>query len=208
MSPRYPIWSIFFSIGARLTTAETLTAFVTPLCYAFLEDERQTWLLTNAVVQLLIFMPIVIIPAMLTGHMAYVDIGWPSGLVALGMQGLRSGQGFWLRRLLMGGCIAVHGARMVFGAMVLFYPYVWPKDLPRQQTWTPTLGLSMPTLLSSPPASSPLKRQASTLREERLPVRQASLHRIRHARAAVDPENAARSRAACGDEGRTRDPGS
>jgi len=124
------IFRILITVGARISPIETLVCFLAPLAYLCLERE-QPFLLTNAIGQLLIFVPLVIVPAICTGHMAYVDIGWPSGLVLLGGLGLALGDGFWVRRALMGGCVAVHGARMAVGAVVLFYPYVWPLDLPR-----------------------------------------------------------------------------
>lgn len=123
---------ILFSLGARISLPETLLAFVAPLAYVFMEREH-SWLLLNAACQLLIFVPFVILPAMLTGHMAYVDIGWPTGLTVLGALGWVCGDGFWLRRSLMGLCVLAHGARMAFGALVIFFPYVWAEDLPRYQ---------------------------------------------------------------------------
>lgn len=37
--------------------------------------------LSNALLQTLLFLPVVIIPAIKTGRMSYVDIGWPTGAI-------------------------------------------------------------------------------------------------------------------------------
>ena len=47
--------------------------------------------------------------------MAYVDLGWPLGLVLLGVNGLYYGQGLWLRRVIVCGCMIMHGGRMFLG---------------------------------------------------------------------------------------------
>ena len=90
-----------------------------------------SWLLVNAAAQAAIFLPLVIVPAFATGHMAYVDIGWPLGLAAMGAQFILNGSGLWLRRWAVGGIMLLHGGRMAAGALVLFFPYRWPEDLPR-----------------------------------------------------------------------------
>eukprot|EP00316_Scyphosphaera_apsteinii_P024292 CAMPEP_0119341356 /NCGR_PEP_ID=MMETSP1333-20130426/102160_1 /TAXON_ID=418940 /ORGANISM="Scyphosphaera apsteinii, Strain RCC1455" /LENGTH=319 /DNA_ID=CAMNT_0007353297 /DNA_START=196 /DNA_END=1155 /DNA_ORIENTATION=- len=92
---------------------------------------ERSWLLANAMCQMGLFLPFVILPSLVTGQMYYVDFGWPSGLVLLGAQGLLHGEGFWLRRWLMGGAVLLHGTRMAFGAFVLFWPFWRADDLPR-----------------------------------------------------------------------------
>ena len=41
--------------------------------------------------------------------------------------------GYWVRRWVMSACLALHGGRMFFGALVLFWPLRWKQDLPRYQ---------------------------------------------------------------------------
>lgn len=116
-------------IGARLTLLESLLVYSLP--FVFLNSQFRRWFLWNAVCQLALFLPVVQIPAYLTGHMSYVDIGWPCGLMILGANSIALGTGFWLRRWLVGGCMLLHGSRMALGALVLFFPYRWSQDLPR-----------------------------------------------------------------------------
>ena len=86
---------------------------------------------SNLLVQLGVFLPLVQLPALVTSRMAYVDIGWPCGLVAMGCTALAWGQGWWLRRWVVSTLIILHGGRMFLGALVLFYPYRFARDLPR-----------------------------------------------------------------------------
>ncbi|KAL1499733.1 hypothetical protein AB1Y20_012420 [Prymnesium parvum] len=120
----------FLRIGARLSWPECVLAFLAPLAFLGCANALP-WLMWNAKCQLGVFAPLVLLPAMLTGHMAYVDIGWPMGLVVLGVNGLCFAPGLPTRRWLMGGCLILHGGRMLLGALVLFYPYRWAEDLPR-----------------------------------------------------------------------------
>lgn len=86
---------------------------------------------TNLLVQLCVFLPVVQLPALVTSRMAYVDIGWPCGLVAMGCTALTYGNGWWLRRWMVSMLLLLHGGRMLVGALISFYPYRFPKDLQR-----------------------------------------------------------------------------
>ena len=130
MATRLAILGHFLKVGAQLSAFECALAYLAPLAYLGCPAELP-WLAWNAACQIAEFVPVVVLPAMLTGHMAYVDIGWPLGLVVLGANGCLYGPGFWLRRWLMSGCMLLHGGRMCLGALVLFYPYRWSEDLPR-----------------------------------------------------------------------------
>lgn len=122
-------WYHYVQVGARVTPLETLIVYILP--YFFLASLFREWFLWNALCQLVLFIPVVQIPAFLTGHMAYVDIGWPVGLLVLAANAIRYGQGYWLRRSFVGGCMLIHGGRMFFGSLVMFFPYRWKQDLPR-----------------------------------------------------------------------------
>ena len=74
---------------------------------------------TNLLVQLSVFLPLVQLPALATSRMAYVDIGWPCGLVAMGCTALAWGEGWWLRRWAVSTLVILHGGRMFLGALVL-----------------------------------------------------------------------------------------
>lgn len=118
-------------VGARLHPFETLVVYLLPLC--FLASDFRGWFFWNAACQLVLFLLVVQLPAYLTGHMAYVDLGWPLGLVLLSINALAYGDGFWLRRWGIGLCMLLHGGRMACGALVMFFPYRWEQDLPRYQ---------------------------------------------------------------------------
>ena len=85
-------------LTAKLTKLEELLVALLPLPLLWSASIVRSWLLANAAVQAAVFLPVVIIPAFATGHMAYVDIGWPLGLAAMGAQFILNGSGFWLRR--------------------------------------------------------------------------------------------------------------
>ena len=115
---------------------------------------------TNAIVQFALFIIVVQIPAYVTGCMSNVDIAWPTGLVLLSIQALYyvrddnnnnnnnsnniSSEGvdgnnnddgrFHYRTYLIGIALFIHGARMAWGAFVMFFPFNWPNgDLSRYQ---------------------------------------------------------------------------
>jgi steroid 5-alpha reductase family enzyme len=127
----------FAKLGARLSWPELALAYTAPpaayllLCAADGMSRYIDWLARNAMGQLLLFMPLAVIPSLMTGHMFYVDLAWPAGLLCLGFNGLVYADGLWLRRVLMGGCVGLHGGRMLLGALVIFFPYVKREDLPR-----------------------------------------------------------------------------
>eukprot|EP00961_Rhodomonas_salina_P291970 3932506-Rhodomonas_salina.1 len=107
----------------------------------------------NACAQAAIFLPFVQAPVALTGHMLYVDIGWPCGLVTIGMVAVYYGTGYWLRRWLFGCCFLLHGGRMAAGAIYLFgrssgFSYRFKQDLPRYQyaryRWSSAKECAMP----------------------------------------------------------------
>lgn len=115
-------------VGARMGVAATAVCYALPL--ALYVSPFSSWFLFNAACQLALFVPVVVVPALVTGHMAYVDIGWPCGLVILAINCLLA-DGYSVRRYIVGGCVLLHGLRMFLGALVMFYPYRWKQDLPR-----------------------------------------------------------------------------
>lgn len=124
-------WYHYIQAGARLNALEVLLVYVLP--FFFLVSQFCDWFLWNTACQLMLFVPVVQIPALITGHMSYVDIGWPCGLVLLGINAVVYADGYWMRRWVTGGCMILHGSRMALGALVQFFPYRWKQDLPRYQ---------------------------------------------------------------------------
>ena len=70
----------------------------------------------NAVSQLILFTVVVQLPTLLTGHMSYVDIGWPCGLCVLACTVfIHSEGGNVTRTTLVTGALFFHGLRMALG---------------------------------------------------------------------------------------------
>ncbi len=89
--------------------------------------------LINGITQIVLFLFVVCIPAWKTGRMSYVDIGWPWGLVVIGVMTLIFSEGHWLRTALVGGVYLFMGLRMGFGAIKLLQLGALDKELPRYQ---------------------------------------------------------------------------
>ena len=73
----------------------------------------------NGLLQVLLFIFLVCIPAYLTKRMSYVDIGWPWGLVLIGVLVLVLGEGYWLRKYIISGMYLFAGLRMGIGSLIL-----------------------------------------------------------------------------------------
>ena len=115
-------------LGTRIGPYVSFLCYLLP--FAFLASKFSDWFIFNGCCQVALFVPVVIVPAFLTGHMAYVDIGWPWGLVVLAVNVLNA-DGYRVRRLVVGSCMLLHGLRMGLGGLVQFFPYRWREDLPR-----------------------------------------------------------------------------
>ena len=146
--------------GAKLHPIEIIPVYACAFWYTTLKGSGDwgTALVdlatTNAILQLILFVVVVQIPAYVTGRMSNVDIAWPTGLVLLAAQALYyaetttttnnngsddggNGNGyerFHHRAYLIGIALLLHGGRMAVGAAVMFFPFDWPNgDLPRYQ---------------------------------------------------------------------------
>ncbi|MEO2084434.1 MAG: DUF1295 domain-containing protein [Marinoscillum sp.] len=73
----------------------------------------------NGLLQILLFILVVCIPAYLTKRMSYVDIGWPWGLVLIGVLILVLGEGYWLRKYIVSVMYLLAGLRMGIGSLIL-----------------------------------------------------------------------------------------
>ncbi|MFB0976323.1 MAG: DUF1295 domain-containing protein, partial [Myxococcota bacterium] len=87
----------------------------------------------NGLVQLVLFTFVVCIPAWRTERMSYVDIGWPWGLVAIGVIALVMGQGDSLRVAMVSGLYIFMGVRMGIFAIKLWRVGALQRELPRYQ---------------------------------------------------------------------------
>jgi steroid 5-alpha reductase family enzyme len=142
--------------GASLYPLEALLSYALPLVFYTLQgswgDDIVALFHWNALCQFVLFVIMVQIPTYLTGKMSYVDMGWPCGLVVVGLNALAFGTAPLTRRLVVCIPMILHGARMAVGALFLFWvgkggPYlkVFEKgDLSRYQyakmRWCDHLG--------------------------------------------------------------------
>lgn len=89
--------------------------------------------LINALGQAILFTFVVCIPIWKTGRMSYVDIGWPWGLVLLGLISFVFSDGYWLRSLVVSGVVIVIGLRMGLGALKMWQLGLLDREFPRYQ---------------------------------------------------------------------------
>ena len=91
------------------------------ICFFILyfSNTFSTFVSLNGLLQVLLFTLVVCIPAYLTKRMSYVDIGWPWGLVLIGVLVLVLGEGYWLRKYIVSGMYLFAGLRMGIGSLIL-----------------------------------------------------------------------------------------
>ena len=89
--------------------------------------------LLNSLAQLVLFTLVVCIPIWRTGRMSYVDIGWPWGLVLLGIISFCFSNGYWLRSLIVSSVVILIGLRMGLGALKMWRLGLLEKEFPRYQ---------------------------------------------------------------------------
>lgn len=87
--------------------------------------------LANALLQLVLFGLVVCLPIWKTGTLSWVDIGWPWGLVGIGLVSLLMGEGQTWRVWAIGGAYLFMGLRMGIGAIKLWQKGYIQKELPR-----------------------------------------------------------------------------
>jgi steroid 5-alpha reductase family enzyme len=93
----------------------------------------QTISLTNGVAQLILFALVVCLPAWKTGRLSYVDIGWPLGLVLIGISTLLLAEGDSVRNGVVSFVYIFIGLRMGIGAINLWRAGALKKEFPRYQ---------------------------------------------------------------------------
>ena len=89
--------------------------------------------LINGLGQLVLFALVVCLPIWRTERMSYVDIGWPWGLVLLGLISYWLSDGYWLRSLVVSGIVILIGLRMGMGALKMWRMGLLNKEFPRYQ---------------------------------------------------------------------------
>ncbi|MEM6377630.1 MAG: DUF1295 domain-containing protein [Bacteroidota bacterium] len=87
----------------------------------------------NGITQLTLFALVVCWPIWKTGRLSYVDIGWPWGLVSIGIITLLFSEGYVWRVRVVGGIYLFIGLRMGIGALKLWWKGYMKKEFPRYQ---------------------------------------------------------------------------
>ncbi|MEM9529278.1 MAG: DUF1295 domain-containing protein [Pseudomonadota bacterium] len=111
-----------------------LLPFLAGWSLLLLSSSFQTVALVNGLAQLGLFLLVVCWPAWRTGRMSYVDIGWPWGLVLIGVLtlGFHLGDGHnLLRTSLVAALYGLIGGRMGYYALKLWRRGVLDRELPR-----------------------------------------------------------------------------
>ncbi len=88
--------------------------------------------LVNAVAQSLLFGAVVLLPAVLTGRMSYVDIGWPWGLAVLGVIVFSLGEAT-ARSAIIASLYLLAGGRMGLMALIGWRYGHFKRELPRYE---------------------------------------------------------------------------
>ena len=87
----------------------------------------------NCITQLVLFGLVVCWPIWKTRRLSYVDIGWPWGLVGIGVLTLLFSDGYFWRVRIVGGIYIFIGLRMGLGALQLWKKGYMQREFPRYQ---------------------------------------------------------------------------
>lgn len=109
--------------------------------------------LVNGVAQLILFALAVCWPIWKTGRLSYVDIGWPWGLVIIGVLTFTFSEGYRPRAALVSAAYVFAGLRMGLGALKLWRAGRFEREFPRyryqqlrwQRAGKTNLGLAQQT---------------------------------------------------------------
>ena len=107
--------------------------FLAGWCLLLLTYSMQSISLLNGGLQLILFLFVVCIPTWRTGRMSYVDIGWPWGLVLIGVLTFIYSDGHWLRNAVVSIAYIFAGARMGLGALKMWKLGYLKKEFPRYE---------------------------------------------------------------------------
>lgn len=94
-------------------------------------DSLRDLALVNGALQVALFVLVVCIPTWRTGRMSYVDIGWPWGLVGIGVVIFLLGSGDPIRIAAAAGAYALVGGRMGVFALKLWRQGAFSREFPR-----------------------------------------------------------------------------
>ena len=107
--------------------------FLAGWCLLLLTSSMYSISLLNGGLQLVLFLFVVCIPTWRTGRMSYVDIGWPWGLVLIGILTFLFSDGHGLRSGVVSMAYIFAGARMGLGALKMWKLGYLKKEFPRYE---------------------------------------------------------------------------
>ncbi|MFT5676923.1 MAG: steroid 5-alpha reductase family enzyme [Paraglaciecola sp.] len=102
-------------------------------CLLLLSSSMYSISLLNGWLQLVLFLFVVCIPIWRTGRMSYVDIGWPWGLVLIGILTFIFSDGDKLRIAVVSMAYIFAGTRMGLGALKMWKLGYLKKEFPRYE---------------------------------------------------------------------------
>ncbi len=108
-----------------------LFLFIAGWILLLLTDNLASIGLLNGILQLILFTLVVCLPTWRTGRMSYVDIGWPWGLVLIGVLTWIYGEGDALRVAIVSIAYIFAGARMGLGALKMWKSGYIKTEFPR-----------------------------------------------------------------------------
>ncbi|MEM1262505.1 MAG: DUF1295 domain-containing protein [Pseudomonadota bacterium] len=108
-----------------------LIPFIIGLAILLVSNTFATTATTNAIGQAILFVTVVCVPLYRTGRMSYVDIGWPWGIVVIGITAMATLNGDWLRQFVIGTIYLLVGARMGIMALNHWQSGHLKEELPR-----------------------------------------------------------------------------
>jgi len=103
------------------------------ITFLVLSDVFKSFAIWNIVVHLLIFIPTVHIPAFVTGKFSYIDLSWPLGLAAMGVEVWFLGTGSFWHRALVGLEYFLIGGRMTLWVLANWKIITHGSELTRYQ---------------------------------------------------------------------------
>jgi steroid 5-alpha reductase family enzyme len=107
--------------------------YIVVLAVLLLCPALRAFALCNMLVQGLLFLAVVIVPALKTRRMSYVDIGWPVGLALIGVQVLIFSDGLTWRSGIIAMFYLLAGGRMAAMALIGWRHGFLDRELPRYQ---------------------------------------------------------------------------
>ena len=110
-----------------------LSIFIIGFLILFFSQSFSQLAAINGITQLLLFALVVCWPIWKTGRLSYVDIGWPWGLVCIGLLTIVFSEGHFWRVRIIGGIYIFIGLRMGLGVLQLWWKGYLKREFPRYQ---------------------------------------------------------------------------